>query len=82
MNNTVKITYTFPDGAGGTFTDTDQIQIEHLQAEVQQIIDKAVRNQTNSIIKLLKDKLSPIIYEQHECVSIEDVLVAIKGENK
>jgi hypothetical protein len=41
-----------------------------------------VADERERIIKLLKNKLSPITYEQHECVSIEDVLAAIKGENK
>ena len=43
---------------------------------------RGVEDTQNALVERLKDKLSPITYEQHECVSIEDVLAAIKGENK
>ena len=33
------------------------------------------------IIKLLQERLSPITYEKHECVAIEDAIALIKGES-
>jgi hypothetical protein len=41
-----------------------------------------VQDERERIIKLLEYRLSPITYESHECVAIEDVVALIKGENK
>jgi hypothetical protein len=43
--------------------------------------NQGLKDKEDSIIKLLKNKLSPITYEHHECVSIDDVIAAIKGGN-
>ena len=39
-------------------------------------------NEQVRIISLIESRLSPITYEKHECVAVEDIIALIKGENK
>ena len=48
----------------------------------EQEFQAGVRAERERIIKLLEERLSPITYEKHECVAIEDAIALIKGENK
>jgi hypothetical protein len=79
LEDKITLTY-FPEG--GACIDLSKLGIslndENTLFEwIDWMQHQTIKNSYERIIELLEDKLNPITYEQHECVSIDDVIAAI-----